>query len=261
MSNRLYEYTNCFERIIDSSVKITRRDNAKETEIVYSTPIGEINTVIRSNDSNPGTYYKKWLLETEDDIKVKTYIDEATDWRFNRETYDTIYEEWGDNGAPTMYICRTPIQEAFVETMGVENTIYALHDSKDIVERYFDAKEESNLKLIREINKSPIRIINYGDNIHCGITSPQLFERYILPVYERRPILKGCNHTFTLGRRRCRNIEIRPFFLDGQEAITPFPARRCKHRTDKRSFKYCFVIVLSQPLRISQSKLRNKSVN
>lgn len=133
----------------------------------------------------------------------------------------------GDNGAPTMYICRTPIQEAFVETMGVENTIYALHDSKDIVERYFDAKEESNLKLIREINKSPIRIINYGDNIHCGITSPQLFERYILPVYERRyPILKGEGkfiHSHWDGDVAAILKYAQKSFLDGIEAITPFP--------------------------------------
>ncbi|MCL2752303.1 MAG: hypothetical protein FWE62_06080, partial [Firmicutes bacterium] len=228
VSNRLYDYYCCFERLYDPSVKTVQKNlGGGETFCTHTTPVGGIHAVLRGNDSNPGVYYKKWLVETAEDIKIKTYIDEATDYRFNQKTFDELYAEWGDNGAPTMYIIRTPIQECFVETMGVENTVYALNDEPELMEKYFAAKEESNIRMIREINKSPIRIINYGDNIHCGLTSPELFERYILPVYERRyPLLKGAGkfvHSHWDGDVASLLKYAQKSYLDGIEALTPFP--------------------------------------
>jgi len=228
VSNRIYEYYGCFERITDKSVKGEWKElGGGEFLLKYSTPAGDIHAVLRNNDSNPGVYYKKWLVEAADDIKVKTYIDEATDYKYNQKTYDELYAEWGDNGAPTMYIVRTPLQEAFIETMGVENTIYALNDEPKLMEKYFAAKEESNIRHIREINKSPIRLINYGDNIHCGLTPPELYERYILPVYERRyPLLKGAGKfLFSHWDGDVKSIlkYAQKTYLDGIEAITPFP--------------------------------------
>lgn len=228
VSNRIYEYTGCYERIVDGSVRGEAAQTGKgEWTHRLITPVGEIYMVVRSNDSNPGTYFKKWLVETAADIKVKTYIDEATDFRYNPETYKALYKEWGDNGAPVMFICRTPIQEAFVETMGVENTIYALNDEPELMEKYFAAKEESNIRWIREINKSPVRLINYGDNIHCGLTSPELFERYIIPVYQRRyPLLKNAGKfTFSHWDGDVKSIlkYAQTSCLDGIEALTPKP--------------------------------------
>lgn len=228
VSNRLYEYTDCFERIYDGRVKTEYTEVGKGLfKLTYSTPLGSIYTLISSNDSNPGMYYKKWLVETPEDIKIKTYIEEATDIKFRQDIFDKLYGEWGDNGAPTMYISRTPLQEAFVETMGVESTIYALADEQELMEKYFGAKEELNLRLIREINKSPVRIINYGDNLHCSITSPDLYERYVLPVYQSRyPILKGAGkfiHSHWDGDVASLLKYAKSSYLDGIEALTPHP--------------------------------------
>lgn len=228
VSNRLYEYNACFERLYDPSVKFTwEKLNEAETKYTFTTPVGEIFYVLRSNTSNPGLFFSKWQLETEEDIRVRIYVEEATDYRFNPDTFAAVRGQWGDNGAPTMFLCRTNIQECFVETMGVENTIYALMDSPELMQEYFDAIEGSQQKLLREIVASPIRIVNYGDNLHCGVTSPELFERYILPVYERRyPILHGAGkfvHSHWDGDVRSILKYAQHSYLDGIEAITPFP--------------------------------------
>ena len=228
VTNRLYEFTGCFERIYDKSVEV-KFEQLGEREYKYGfvTPVGECYTIYRGNDSNPGTYYTKWMIESEDDMRVKTYVDEATDYVYHPEVYEALSREWEGLGAPTMYICRTPIQEAYVETMGVENATYALYDSTELMEKYFDAKEESNHRMIREILKSPINIINYGDNIHCGLTSPDLFERYIIPVYERRyPLLHNAGkfvHSHWDGDVKSILPYAQKCFLDGIEALTPTP--------------------------------------
>ncbi|MGN1098704.1 MAG: uroporphyrinogen decarboxylase family protein [Christensenellales bacterium] len=228
VSNRIYDYYGCFEKQHDKNVKFTCKELGKrEMMFIYDTPVGSVNMILRGNDSNPGMYYKKWLLETPEDIRVQTYIEEGTTYRFNEDMYNELYAKWGTIGAPTMYICRTPIQECFVETMGVENTIYALYDDEDLMEKYFRAKEDANLRMIDEINKSPIRIINYGDNIHCGITSPDLFEKYIIPVYAGRyDKLKSAGkfiHSHWDGDIKSILKYAQCCYLDGIEAMTPFP--------------------------------------
>lgn len=228
VSNRIYEYGSCFERIYDKSVKVEYKEVAPGTfRQSFTTPIGEIYAILRSNTSNPGVYYSKWLLETPEDIKVKIYTEEATDYKFNQDTYDKLYAEWGDNGAPTMFICRTGIQECFVETMGVENTVYALNDEEELMERYFDAIEKGQQSLLREIVKSPLKIINYGDNLHCGITAPYLFEKYVIPVYERRYAVLHPAGKFVHSHWDGDVAALLPYakksFLDGIEALTPKP--------------------------------------
>ena len=66
--------------------------------------------------------------------------------------------------------------------MGVESAIYALHDETDVVESYFEALERSHDRLLDVICASPVEIINFGENVHAGTLSPDLFERYHLPA-------------------------------------------------------------------------------
>mgnify|MGYP001042304060 CR=1 FL=1 len=228
VSNRLYEYNACFERTYDKSVRpIWEELGGGEYKQGFSTPLGEIYAILRSNTSNPGMYYKKWLVETPEDIRIATYVEEASDYRYNPSTYDALQKEWGDNGEPTMFICRTGIQECFVTSMGVENTIYALLDERALMEKYFDAIEKGQQPLLREIVKSPLRVINYGDNLHGGITSPELYERYVIPVYARRYEILHPAGKFVHSHWDGDVAALLPFaqksYLDGIEALTPEP--------------------------------------
>jgi hypothetical protein len=85
-----------------------------------------------------------------------------------------------------MFICRTSVQQLFVEDMGVEAGIYAVMEWEAARDEYFEALEIAFERLIELINRCPIRIINFGDNIHASTLSPAWFERFILPVYQRR---------------------------------------------------------------------------
>ena len=152
-------------------------------------------------------------------------MEEATVWRFNEEKYKEIYSEWGDFAQPTTYILRTNFQECIVQTMGVENTFYAYYDETELMEKYFAAIDKSQESLLDEIIKSPIQIINYGDNLHCGILPPEFFERYIIPTYlRRREKLKPAGkflHSHWDGDVKHFLKYAKICGLDGIEAITP----------------------------------------
>ena len=164
---------------------------------------------------------------SEADLKIFTYIEEHTDWRFSWEAFRRIQGEWGNLGAPTMFMPRVSVQRLYIDLMGVEEGIYALYDYPETVEAYFDALRESQFRLIDVINASPVQIINFGDNVHSGTLSPALFEKYVLPEYRLR-----CQRLHQGGKFVCAHFDgdnrglmgfYRQTGLDGIEAITPKP--------------------------------------
>jgi hypothetical protein len=126
-----------------------------------------------------------------------------------------------------MFMPRMNVQSLYINQMGVQAGIYALYDWTNTVEAYFRALEGSHDRLIDVINGSPVEIINFGENLHAGTMSPELFERYHLPACQHR-----CERLRAAGKFTCSHwdgdtVPLLPYAqetgLDGIEAITPQP--------------------------------------
>ena len=107
------------------------------------------------------------------------------------------------------------------------NGIYALYDFPREVRAYFRALDESHDRLIDVINASPVEIINFGDNVHAGTLSPELFKEFVLPVYRHRSERLHAAGKFVHAHWDGDVKALLPFAketgLDGIEAITPEP--------------------------------------
>ena len=227
-SNRIYEYGACFERVEDPRVNVSeRRLNETDREVVWETPVGTQRAVYHRSPYHRSVRTEKWPLRDEDDMRVATWREEHAAWRWNQETYDQLRGIWGDIGAPTAYLERVNVQYLYIDAMGVENAIYALHDWPGPVEKFFAALNGSHDRLIDVVNASPIEIINFGDNVHAGTLSPELFRKYVLPAYQHR-----CERLHAAGKfvhahwdGDCKPLLpwARETGLDGIEAITPLP--------------------------------------
>lgn len=227
-SNRIYEFNACFERVEDTRVKVTERQiNQTDREITWETPVGTQRAVYRQSSNHPSPATVKWPICNADDARVATWRAEHASWKWNQQTYDHLLNQWSGLGAPTIYMPRVTVQDLYVDTMGVEAAVFALYDWPAEVEKYFAALDECHDRLIDVLNASPIKIINFGDNIHSGTLPPNLFEKYILPVYQHR-----CERLHSSGKfvhahwdGNCKPLL--PYAgetgLDGIEAITPVP--------------------------------------
>ncbi len=103
-SARPYEaYARCFKRIEDSRIhQYAVKVNAFETEYITETPVGKISAIGKRTPSSPREIKKKWLLTSEEDMKVACWIEERCQWVFDEEAYLEEYAVWGELGAPTM---------------------------------------------------------------------------------------------------------------------------------------------------------------
>ncbi len=227
VSARVYDYNDCFYPIYSGGVKVTFREEGNLSITTTDTPVGSVNFIAQSSPNSWAKLTKKYWVCNEDDLKVFTYIEKHTDWGFSQEKFDQIQKEWGDLGAPSIFMPRVNVQRLYIDLMGVEEAVYALMDYPELVEEYFDALHESQMKMIDVINASPIKIVNFGDNIHSGTLSPSLFEKYVLPEYNARCAKLHSAGKFVYSHYDGDNKGLMKYYqqtgLDGIEAITPVP--------------------------------------
>jgi len=227
-SNRIYEYGACYQRVEDPSVNVVRRKlDDYNTEVVWETPVGTQRAVYHQSRYHRSVRAEKWPITDAAEMRVATWRAEHADWRWDQAKYEQLMAEWGDLGAPTAYLARVTVQDLYIDTMGVEAAIYALHDWPGPVGKYFAALNECHDRLIDVVNASPIEIINFGDNVHSGTLPPDLFVKYVLPAYQHR-----CQRLHSAGKfvHAHWDGDCKPLLplaketgLDGIEAITPAP--------------------------------------
>lgn len=227
-SNRIYEFGACFRRVEDPRVGITQRDlDGAGHEVTWETPVGTQRAAYHRSPHHRSTVTAKWPICDADDMRVATWRDEHATWRWDQQEYERLLATWGDLGAPTAYLPRVTVQNLYIDTMGVANAVYALHDWPGPVEKYFAAMNECHDRLIGVVNASPLEVINFGDNVHSSTLPPELFRRYVLPAYRHR-----CERLHSAGKfvhahwdGDCRPLlpYARETLLDGIEAITPAP--------------------------------------
>ena len=226
-SARVYEYGESIYPIFDDTVRCTSQFEGDQHIITLETPVGRVTHIDqRTPNSASSLVAKEWVC-SEEDLKVYTYIENHTSWGFSQEKYDQVQAEWGDLGAPCICMPRVSVQRLYIDLMGVEEAVYALTDYPETVEAYFAALRECHLRLIDVINASPIKIVNFGDNIHSGTLSPTLFEQYVLPEYLLRCERLHQAGKFVYSHFDGDNRGLMEFYqktgLDGIEAITPVP--------------------------------------
>jgi len=227
-SARLYQYNACFRRIEHPAVETVERElNDTDTEVMVHTPVGVQVSVRRRMLSNWHYLTLKWPVQTEEELKVATWREQHTTWAWDQAKYDELQATVGDLGAPTMYMPRMNVQDLYINQMGVAAGIYAIYDWTGTVEAYFRALEDSHDRLIDVMIASPVDIIDFGENVHAGTLSPQLFRKYHLPACQRR-----CERLHAAGKFVSSHWDgdTRPLLpyaretgLDAIEAITPQP--------------------------------------
>ena len=211
--------------IEDPSIERTVADSPDRVTITWRTPVGEVSAVERRTEL--AQQRAEFPIKRIEDIKVIDYMLRGRRWEFDREVYEKGVAIVGDRAEPTIYIQRVNLQRLFLEYMGFENTLYALNDHPREMERLIRTIDETDEAMLEIVANCPIRVINFGDNVHSHLLGARLFERWLLPVYRRRAELLHRAGKYVYAHWDGYVRELLPSVhytgLDGIEAITPQP--------------------------------------
>lgn len=191
----------------------------------WSTPVGSIETHMVHTEV--AWHTEKFPVENRDDAKVMEYILKGQTFSFNYENFEKNDKIIGGRAAPCMILPRVNLQRLFIDFMGFEGTLYAMHDDRPMIDRLVKVINEYDELLIDVLCDSPMPIVNYGDNVDHNFLSPQTFEEYILPAYQHRceRFRKAGKFTHPHWDGSIKNLlpYAQATGCDGIEALTPIP--------------------------------------
>ncbi|TXT59503.1 MAG: hypothetical protein BAJALOKI2v1_200016 [Promethearchaeota archaeon] len=208
---------------LDSDVKIkTRKGETKEELITeYITPKGTLRKVVRDY------YIIEYPIKTPKDIKIMEYVIENSEFLFLEDNFRKAEDMLGNQGIVSEYIPRSPFMKLLVDLLGFSRTIIFLKRYPQQIDNFLAFLDQWDDKMYELLEKIPMKIINFGENIDANLTPPPYFTRYLIPYYQKRvdqlhKAGKIC-HIHMDGSLK----DLLPYFetlpFDGLEALTPIP--------------------------------------
>jgi hypothetical protein len=225
-SVRAYGYFNrCLRATDDPRVKSERRETPSHITTTWTTPVGDVTAVEYRTES--AQQRCEFPVKRPEDLRVIEYMLRGRQWSWDDDAYQQGLAEVGERGAPTMYVPRVNLQRCYIEHIGFENTIYMLHEHPSEMERFINAINQTDDAWFEIVLESPVRIINFGDNVHSDMLSPPLFERWVLPYQRRRADQLHAAGKFCFphwdGYYKPLLRYLPEHGMDGYEALTPEP--------------------------------------
>ncbi|MBN2157194.1 MAG: hypothetical protein JW776_14210 [Candidatus Lokiarchaeota archaeon] len=166
-------------------IRSKRGSKKGETITVYSTPLGVL-TETKAIGGGLGAHYIEFPVKSIEDIPIMKYILDNTEFQFNQENFEEAEQLLGSRGIASLYVFSTPYQRLIKTIMGFTRTTVLLKRKPNEMIDFMAYMEEWDDKMYNLVEKSPVRIVNFGENIDANLSPPPIFEKYLLPYYEKR---------------------------------------------------------------------------
>jgi len=203
-------------------VRVETEQRGRDIITTWKTPRGELTQVQRLTEDAWMTM--RYAVRRVEHLDILEYILRERVWSVDEEAFRQGYGRLAGKCVPAAILHRVNLQRLFIDWMGFEATINALYEEPERMESFLRAVDESDDAMFEIVAQSPFELINFGDNIHSDMLPPPLFERYVLPTYQRRTeqLRKAGKFTFCHWDGNVRPLlpYARKCGFDGLEAIT-----------------------------------------
>jgi hypothetical protein len=225
---RSYHYYNdTIRKIEGKSVKVKVEEDRDRITTTYTTPKGEVKEVVRKTVGGVSRIHTEFFIKTLEDFEVLSYILSEQEYEFDKEVYSRMRERIGERAESIVVIPHAPLLALLIDYMGFQKGVIALWRHAKIVEGFLKALEENYMKLLGILMDTPIRIINFGDNIHHDLCSPPIFRKYMIPYYNKVTKMVRDAGKYSTSHWDGWVKKLLPYAretgLDGLECVTPKP--------------------------------------
>jgi hypothetical protein len=211
----------------DTEVPVRQEPVADGFIQVIETPHGELETHY-GETSDAGHRIRRFPVQNRDDLKKLEWLFRHTRHGFSRENFEAGAKRMGALGEPQFFVPRSPYQALSLDQMKYEDFVIALMQAPEDFDPVFEAIDESYAPIFQDIiDSGVVNIVNFGENVDARLLSPQFFETYHIPFYEKfaKPLRDAGIYTHVHFDGDLRPIL--PYFkdlpFDGLEALTPEP--------------------------------------
>ncbi len=214
-------------KLYADEVETTRTEEGEQAVTTIHTPHGDL--IERFHMTVDKTWRTvEFPVKGRHDLPALRWLLERTEFSFIPEHFEQGIEYMGDRGEPQFWVPKSPYQALCQQYMKLQDFIYCLADVPDQVEQIMALIDSGYDRLYDELLAcGRVRIVNFGENIHDSLLSPQYFQRYLMPWYEKRVGQLRQAGIFTHVHIDGYFKSLLPYLaelpFDGIEALTPEP--------------------------------------
>ncbi len=193
----------------------------------WETPKGVLTRKWHVSDLSIVPNVVEFPVKKLEDLEIIEYILGEQQFVFDQSAWNKVENKIGDRAPIAMNVPRAPLQQLILFYLGYQNTIFALHDNPQKMDRFLRLAEEADDKAYEVIKKSPVKIVNFPENVDSKFVSPPLLEKYLLPHWQKRTaeLKKAGKYTDVHWDGYIKSIlpYVHNTGFDGFEALTPEP--------------------------------------
>jgi hypothetical protein len=171
----------------EANIEIKREKGLKagESVIIYKTPRGSLK-LVESIGGGLGAHITEYPIKTIEDIEIMKYILENTKVSFLKDNFEKAKLQFGNRCVVSTYVFRSPYQKLVTQYMGFTNTLLLLRRFPEKIENFMKFLNLWDDQMYNQIARSPLEIVNFGENLDANLSPPTYFEKYLVPYYEKR---------------------------------------------------------------------------
>jgi hypothetical protein len=163
-----------------------------------------------------------------EDLPALKWLLERRSFEFDLDRYRVGEAYVGERGVAQFFLPKSPYMAMVQQWMNFDAFMYAIMDDEPAVIELMDIIDRSYDALYEQLcHHCATPIINYGDNLASAYFSPDYFERFMMPWYQKRVSqLREAgifSHIHIDGYFKPFIPLIRDLPHDGLEALTPLP--------------------------------------
>ena len=202
-------------------------EDEKRLRRTWETPVGTLTEVVHYDEWNVSAYNTEYKLKKPEDVKVLEFMLQDEEWYWDQGAYEQDSQRVGERGSPQFHFRRSPIQGLFIEHMGFEKTVYMMHDYPALIQHYVEAASTADDAMYEVLCRSPVQILNLGENIDASMDPPPIWSEHLVPYYRQRVeqlhTADKFVHIHVDGTMKPLLPHLRDCPWDGVEAATPVP--------------------------------------
>jgi len=195
------------------------RDGRTWRRRVMKTPIGDLEELYIEN------WRQEFFIKKPADYKVLEFVARHTIQEPDYEGFRAQEEALGERGVMIVNGYRSPIQEIWVENVGLANFCCHLADGVEELHRCYEALSERLLETCRIIAAGPGEFVKLWENFTAEPFGAERFARFHAPIYRKCcDILHASGKrvmAHTDGRLARVRAELNATPLDALESLTP----------------------------------------
>lgn len=212
----------------DDEVKIEIRPVDETHRLkVFITPHGELAEQ-QTFSVDRVWRHTQYAGRSTDDLPALKWLLQRRSLRFDPVIYQQGVDFVGERGVAQFWIPKSPYMALAQQWMNFDAFMYAMMDDEPGVVELMEIIDQSYDTMYQQLCEQRITpILNYGENLASAYFSPDYFERFMMPWYDKRVAqLRQAgiySHIHIDGYFKPFISLIRDLPHDGLEALTPEP--------------------------------------